>query len=133
GEWGEAGWLAGGVGVWGGEASGVVERLERFRKAPGDEERVGMRPFDRDDLDEVHAVAEHPPGLFGDLEGRFRSTELPRMPREAGERDGHRRWTPQLLRQRATLLQAAARVVLAHAEAPRAARQNDAAGAQPRI
>src|SRR6185295_1613597 len=56
-----------------------------------------------------------------------------RMPREAGERDGHRRWTPQFLRQRPALVQAAARVVLAHAEAPGAARQNDAAGAQPRI
>ena len=129
----EASQLAAYLRISASEIDDVIDRLERLRKTPGDEEPVGMHPFDRDRLATVHAIAEHPPRLFGDLKRRFRSTELPRLPREAGERDGHRRWTPQLLRQRAALVQAAACVFLAHAEAPRAARQDDAAGAEPRI
>src|SRR5229473_5091790 len=109
----------------------AIDRLERLRKAPSAAGPIGMAGFNRKDLASVHGIAEHTPGLFGDLEGRLHSTQHPQIARKAGERDGYRRWASQLLRQRAGLLQAAAHLVLAHAEAPSAARQDDAAGAEP--
>src|SRR5207237_566014 len=79
----EASQLAAYLRISASEIDDVIDRLERLRKTPGDEEPVGLHPFDRDRLATVHAIAEHPPRLFGDLKRRFRSTELPRLPREA--------------------------------------------------
>src|SRR5271156_1727055 len=92
-----------------------------------------MCTFNREGLPRDHVVVEQPSAFFGNSEGRLSSTEHPQIPGEARERAGHGSRAPQLLRQRARLLQAATPLVLTHAEAPRAARQDDAAGAEPRL
>ena len=92
-----------------------------------------MCGFNLEALARAHTVVEHCPGLFGDFEGRFRSTEHPQVARKAAERNSYSRWAPQLPRQRAGLVRAASYLVLTHAHAPSAAPQDDAAGAEPRL
>lgn len=70
------------------EPAYAIERLERLREAPSNREPVSMCGFNLEALARAHTVVEHCPGLFGDFEGRFRSTEHPQIARKAAESNG---------------------------------------------